>query len=51
MADGYPDPKTGECTALSIAFNIEAIPAFVLHQPGDTAKTKTAQAAPAGHQD
>ena len=51
MADGYPDPKTGECTALSIAFNIEAIPAFVLHQPGDTTKTKTAQAAPAGHQD
>jgi hypothetical protein len=50
MADGYPDPKTGECTAISTAFNIEAIPAFVLHQPG-AAKTKTAQAEPAGHQD
>ena len=46
----YPDPKTGECTQISTAFNIEAIPAFVLHQPGDTTKTKTAQAAPAGHQ-
>jgi hypothetical protein len=50
MADGYPDPKTGECTAISTAFAIEAIPAFVLHQPGD-ARTKTAQAETAGHQD
>jgi hypothetical protein len=46
MADGYPDPKTGECTAMSVAFNVEALPAFLIHQPGDTSKTKTAQAAP-----
>jgi len=31
LADGYPDPKTGQCTALSAAFTIEAIPAFVIH--------------------
>jgi hypothetical protein len=40
LADGYPDPKTGKCTALSTAFNVEAIPAFIIH-PKD--KTKTAQ--------
>ncbi len=43
-ADGFKDPKTGQCTALSTAFNIEAIPAFVIHP--DDAK-KTAEAAPA----
>jgi hypothetical protein len=37
LADGFPDPKTGRCTALSSAFNIEAIPAFVIHT--DTRKT------------
>ena len=31
LADGYPDPKTGECTALSAAFNVKAYAAFVLH--------------------
>ena len=31
LADGYPDPNTGECTALSAAFRIEALPAFVIH--------------------
>jgi hypothetical protein len=44
FADGFKDPKTGQCTALSTAFNIEAIPAFVIHP--DDAK-KTAQAVPA----
>jgi len=43
-ADGFKDPKTGQCTALSTAFNIEAIPAFVIHP--DDAK-KTAEVAPA----
>jgi hypothetical protein len=43
-ADGFKDPKTGQCTALSTAFNIEAIPAFVIH-PEDA--KKTAAAAPA----
>lgn len=50
LADGYPDPKTGECTAISTAYAIEAIPAFVIHQPGD-AKTKTAQVGSSVHQD
>jgi hypothetical protein len=40
MADGYPDPKTGKCTALSTAFTLEAIPAFIIHPDG---KTKTAE--------
>jgi hypothetical protein len=40
LADGYPDPKTGRCGAISTAFRIEAIPAFVIH-PKDT---KTAAA-------
>jgi hypothetical protein len=31
LADGYPDPKTGECTALSSAFKVMAVPAFVSH--------------------
>ncbi len=31
LADGYPDPKTGECTAISMAYLVEAIPAFVIH--------------------
>lgn len=34
LADGYPDPETGDCTALSSAFEIEAHAAFVL-EPGD----------------
>lgn len=40
LADGYPDPKTGKCTAISTAFKLEAIPAFIIH-PSE--KTKTAQ--------
>jgi hypothetical protein len=44
FADGFKDPKTGQCTALSTAFNIDAIPAFVIH-PDDV--KKTAEAAPA----
>lgn len=30
LADGYPDPTTGECTALSSAFTFEASSAFVI---------------------
>jgi hypothetical protein len=36
LADGYPDPNTGECTALSSAYNFDAVAAFVIH-PGDRA--------------
>ena len=31
LADGYPDPKTGQCTMLSSAFRIAATPAFIQH--------------------
>src|SRR5690606_17387088 len=31
MADGYPDPETGECTAISIGYLIKGIPAYVIH--------------------
>ena len=31
LADGYPD-KDGNCTAISSAFKVEAIPAYVIHQ-------------------
>ncbi len=37
LADGYPDPDTGACTALSSAFKIEAVGAFVIH-PQTTAQ-------------
>ncbi|NDD74723.1 MAG: CHRD domain-containing protein [Gammaproteobacteria bacterium] len=33
LADGYPDPKSGACTAISSAFRMDALPAFVIH-PG-----------------
>lgn len=35
LADGYPDAQTGDCTAISSAFKINALPAFVIH--GDAA--------------
>ena len=46
FADGYPDPKSGQCTAISSAFRIEAVPAFVVPpaNDGDPA-TRTAEAA------
>lgn len=31
LADGYPDPKTGDCTSLSSAFNFSAVSAFIVH--------------------
>ena len=31
LADGYPDPETGECTHLSSAFEIGAHAAFIIH--------------------
>lgn len=32
-ADGYRDPETGKCTAISTAMKIKAVPAFVIHPP------------------
>ncbi len=40
LADGYPDPKTGKCTALSSAFRFVAYRAFVL-KPEDETKTSS----------
>ena len=31
VADGHPDPETGECTSISTAVHFEAVPAFVIH--------------------
>ncbi len=30
VADGHPDPETGECTSISMALHFEAKPAFVI---------------------
>jgi len=30
-ADGYPDPTTGQCTAISAAYNIKAVSVIVVH--------------------
>ncbi len=30
VADGHPDPQTGECTSISTALHFEAVPAFVI---------------------
>jgi len=42
MADAYPDPKTGQNTAISASYIIEAVPAFV-ERPGK-AQPQTAAA-------
>lgn len=39
LADGYPDPETGECTALSSSYTIETIPAFIIRPEDDESKT------------
>lgn len=47
LADGHPDPETGECTALSVAYAIEAVPAFVnlVPKPLEAPLAAAAQAA------
>lgn len=35
MADGHKDPSTGNCTSLSTAMRLEAVPAFVIHPQED----------------
>jgi hypothetical protein len=39
LADAEPDPKTGQNTAISSAFRIEAVPAFILHPDQGAVKT------------
>lgn len=34
MADGDPDPRTGQCTTISAAHRLTGIPAFVIHDDG-----------------
>jgi hypothetical protein len=41
MADGARDPETGQCNRISVAIQVQAVPAFVFDQP---AATKTAAA-------
>ena len=33
MADGDPDPKTGQCTTISSSYGLDAVPAFLVHPP------------------
>ncbi len=40
LADGYPDPKTGECTSISSAFNIKAYSAFAIHPETERREAK-----------
>ncbi len=41
LADGYPDPATGQCTHLSSSFSIGAYAAFVIHPEQNAANTGT----------
>jgi len=38
LADGYPDPVTGQCTAISSAFKIDALPAFIVYETETAAR-------------
>ena len=33
LADGHRDPETGQCSALSTQYRVQAIPAFVVEKP------------------
>jgi hypothetical protein len=46
LADGYPDAKTGQCTAISSAFEIRATPAFVVQPKLRAPEVRTSQTAP-----
>lgn len=45
LADFDRDPETGKCRAISAAWEIDAVPAFIIHKKDQVAKT--ADAAPA----
>jgi hypothetical protein len=53
-ADGYPDPNTGKFTAISAAFHIKAVPAFIIKAGEGSGVTTTlewsepVQSGPAG---
>jgi hypothetical protein len=48
-ADADPDPKTGENTSISTAFEVEAVPAYVIHteERGDKKVSDAGSAVPA----
>lgn len=39
VADGHPDPETGECTSVSHAVHFEAVPTFVVAAPEGQAES------------
>ena len=41
LADGYPEPETGECTALSSAFTFEAAAGFIINPDEPDTNTGT----------
>jgi uncharacterized protein DUF1592/uncharacterized protein DUF1588/uncharacterized protein DUF1595/uncharacterized protein DUF1585/uncharacterized protein DUF1587 len=43
-ADAYPDPRTGENTAISAAYMIEAVPAFIVRLDGPTSSESRSSA-------
>lgn len=49
-ADGYPDPATGQCSAISAAYKIKAIPVIIVH-PVENRPTlaRNANSAASGH--
>src|SRR5258706_14097661 len=42
-ADAYPDPKTGETKAISAAYMIEAVPAFIIRDNAQNAAPPPSQ--------
>jgi len=48
LADGYPDKASGRCTAISSAFRIEAVPAFVIPPSDEGARPVKPAAADSG---
>lgn len=42
LADGNRDPASGQCTSISMAFSLDAVPAFVIH-PGGKGPVQSAE--------
>ncbi len=45
LADGYRNAQTGACTAISAAYRIEAVPAFIIHRDPHMAASDSTSAA------
>ncbi len=41
LADGYPDPKTGTCTAMSASYDVTAVSGFIIDDGAATAQLST----------